>query len=443
MFFLPILYAFILSTVFALSYIRIYQKHFELRQFYYIGVILFLISIYIQLFSIRLFDMNIGYIALLSFITYPLSMSLIFRTNLFNILFLSLNAILKVYISFIFIAAIFANVSNTQFTITWIHQSSYYHLVQGNAYLFSTITLWLLDFKLLKDKLHDFFLLKRNLLLIIFIQMILIINMIWISVSNVNLPYLWYNNVLLIISFSVDIIYFLLRLFTANSSFFSAYKVHSDTLRKQLTFQIEHYKHYEAQTQEFLKFKHDYDKILKGISTLLINHEYDTVKKIVTDTHSDLDQLNITYKKYSNNLILDALLNDYAKRFEKISASFSSTTYITLSQMSDIKMLKLFYNILENAYEALLLVPNTSRRMIDISSIVVENYVKISFVNTVNLNVSSDIHKTNKKDSINHGFGISIINEIIQNYQGFLNRFVTYKDGLSFYNLEIFLPLDK
>ncbi len=437
---LYIIYAFLLSTVFAISYIKIYKHHFELRHLYYLGVILFLLSIYVQLFSVTFFDLNIGYIALLSFITYPISLLLIFRTNIFNILFLSLNAILKVYISFIFVSALFANGASTQFTITWIHESSYYHLSQGNAYLFSTLTMYLLDYFLLKNKLHDFFLLKRNLLLIIFIQIILITNMIWISVSNVSLPFLWYNNILLLIAFSVDIIYFLLRLFTANSSYFSAYKVHSETLRKQLSFQIEHYKNYEEQTNEFLKFKHDYDKILKGISTLLLNKEYDAVKKIVTDTNSDLDQLNITYKKYSNNLILDALLNDYAKRFEKISASFSSTTYITLSNMTDIKILKLFYNILENSYEALLKVPNTSRRMIDIKSDVVENYVKISFVNTVNESSSIQL-KTSKEDRINHGFGLSIINEIIQSYEGFSNRFITYKDGLSFYNLEIFLPL--
>ena len=351
---ISLLYAIIISTIFILLYVKVYSRYFNLRKHYYIGISLLLISIYIQFISNNINNVNIKYVGILSFITYPLSILLIFKTNIFNNLFLSLNAILKIYIAFVLFGTIYAVLNDIQYSTTWINGTNYFNLSQGHAYLISIGSLLLADHFLLKDKLKYFFQLKRNLLLIISIQLILIINMIWISVSNYNIPYVWYNNVLLLISFSVEIIYFLLRLFTANSSYFSSYKVHTNTLKKQLTFQLEHYKNYEEQMENFLKFKHDYDKVLSGIANLLVLKDYDSIKEIVADSSSELSQLNFNYKTYSNNLILDALLNDYAKRFERINAKFNSLTYINMININELRLIKLFYNILENAYEALL-----------------------------------------------------------------------------------------
>ena len=44
----------------------------------------------------------------------------------------------------------------------------------------------------------------------------------------------------------------------------------------------------------------------------------------------ELDSLQINYNKYSNNLVYDALLNDYRKRFVAIGANFESFSILTL-----------------------------------------------------------------------------------------------------------------
>lgn len=437
-----LLYALITSTIFVFLYVKIYSHYFNLRNHYYIGIFLLLLSVYIQFISNNASSINIKYIGILSFITYPLSILIIFKTNIFNNLFLSLNAILKIYIAFVLFGTIYAISNDAQYSTTWINGTNYFNLSQGHAYLLSIGSLLIADNFLLKDKLKYFFQLKRNLLLIISIQLILIVNMIWISVSNHNIPYIWYNNILVLISFSVDIIYFLLRLFTANSSYFSSYKVHTNTLKKQLSFQLEHYKNYEEQMENFLKFKHDYDKVLSGIANLLVLKDYDSIKEIVADSSSELSQLNFNYKTYSNNLILDALLNDYAKRFERINAKFSSFTYINMININELRLIKLFYNILENAYEALLKIENTNDRIINIKTEMLDNYIKLSFVNTTITSVIDENIKTDKLDSINHGFGKTIISDILIDYDGFSNSYLTTEDNLSFYNLEIFLPLD-
>ena len=230
---ITLIFALITSTIFIFFYINIYRKYFEMRMYSYLGKIMLLLSVYIQLFAIYL-QIDIRLIALLSFVTYPLSILLIFKTNYLNNFFLSLNAILKIYAAFIFFGALFAVFNNIQYNVQWITTTPFYNLAQGAAYLLSIGSLIIVDNYMIKEKLKFFFKLKSNLLLVSFIQIILLLNLIWISTSNTLLPQAWYNNSLLIIALSVDIIYFLLRLYIANSSYYITFMTHTETLKKTI-----------------------------------------------------------------------------------------------------------------------------------------------------------------------------------------------------------------
>ncbi len=436
---LSIVYAFVVSTTYIALYLHTYKKYFELRDYYYLGVIFVLLSIYLQFVITAYFDVYVGLAALLTFITYPIGLSLIYRTNIFNILFLSFNIIVKIYIMFLFFGTLFAAIEGVPYDPNWIRETDYFAFSQGNAYLLSIGSLYLFDVLLIRNKLKDFFLLKRNLLLLISIQMILIVNMAWLSFTEISVEAIWYNNMLLITSFSFEIIYFLLRLFTANSSHFSSFKVKTELLTKQLTTQIEHYKNYEEQMMSFSKFKHDYDKIIKTITNLLSLKQYDAISEILKDYSKELELMMATRKNYSNNMILDALLNDYEKRFMRVQTKFDSNAYIKLGTMTELDLIKLFYNILENALEAVQKV-SESTRIMEIKSEMVDDYIKISFVNTTD-SKTEITDKTTKLDSQNHGFGKSIINDVLTLYNGFSNAFVTVNEDVSFYHHEIFLPI--
>lgn len=168
----------------------------------------------------------------------------------------------------------------------------------------------------------------------------------------------------------------------------------------------------------------------------------DSITHIVSDSNTELDSLQINYNKYSNNLVYDALLNDYRKRFVAIGANFESIFYINFNlDISEINMIKLFYNILENAYEALLHVEDASKRLIKIDSERMDAYIKVSFVNTMNAKFSSLNLKSTKADKLQHGFGASIIDKILIQYKGFSNRYTTSDNGVDYYHLEIFLPV--
>lgn len=436
---IPIIYASVAATSYLLIYMFTYKNYFELRPKYILGVLFILLSVYAQFYVAISTDLSMGYTALLSFMTYPIGFHMIYKTNIFNILFLSFNVIVKIYIMFIFFATIYAFDQGVSYDRTWIQHTDYFALSQGNAYFLSIGSLYLADILLLRNKLKSFFLLKRNLLFIISIQIIILINMAWLSFTDVLVDANWYNLMLLITSFSFEIIYFLLRLFTANSSYFSSFKMRSDLLSKQLTNQIEHYKSYEERMRLFNQFKHDNQKVLASITQLMHLKEYDAIEQILKSYDQEFNRL-FERQTYSNNLILDALLNDYANRFEKIGTKFSARTYIKLNQLEELDLIKLFYNILENAHEALLEV-DTSLRSIEINSEIVKSYLKITFVNTT-IQTTIPLNKTIKADKENHGFGLSIIKDIIEKQEGFFNNFILLENNIPYYHLEIFLPLD-
>ena len=51
MYILYIIFAILISSIFSFLYIRIYSKFFELRKYYYLGLILFLFTICVQFFD--------------------------------------------------------------------------------------------------------------------------------------------------------------------------------------------------------------------------------------------------------------------------------------------------------------------------------------------------------------------------------------------------------
>src|SRR5690554_805869 len=119
---LSLLYAVITSTVFILLYINLYDKYFKRRKTFAFGIIFFLLAIYIQ-FITNYLKIDIKIIAILSFISYPLAIFLIFKSNVLHNIFLSLNAILKIYAAFVLFGAIFAIYNNIQYSRSEEHTS--------------------------------------------------------------------------------------------------------------------------------------------------------------------------------------------------------------------------------------------------------------------------------------------------------------------------------
>lgn len=96
--------------------------------------------------------------------------------------------------------------------------------------------------------------------------------------------------------------------------------------------------------------------------------------------------------------------------------------------MQEIDLCRIFSNVLNNALEASDKIEKTHRQ-IDVHSKVVNHWFTLVVENTYD-GITNDTKGTTKKEYVEHGFGLSIIEETVVQYHGLLkiarqaNRFI-------------------
>lgn len=413
--------SFIFSSFFLYLYLKNYSKYFAFRKNVLFAIILMFFATTIPLFNFKWLNDYIHLRVIFTSIAYFISFTLIYDTSIINSLFLTFNYILKNYCFFLIVAALVALRLNESLTLSLIDQPIYFHLTYVFSYALASLSIVSLDKLLLEPKSKELYRSKSLIALLITIQIVMLINLA-ILTNGESQPYKdnWYTITILLISLSIFTVYFLTRLFTANVSYLIKYKYHSSSLEKQLHNQLDHYYTYENQIQSFLKLKHDYEKTLNMISILTEKEDVSSIKRIVESYHKSVANSELNYQKYSNNLIVDALLNDYSKRFKLIDCSFSSLTHIPInSDLDDLNLIRLFSNIMDNMYEALLHIDDEIPKHASIITSFHDNYESLTFTNTTKESLNNLPIETTKSDKILHGFGIKIIDQIVESVGGF------------------------
>lgn len=435
--------SFIASTLFLFLYLRQYSTYFPFRRYAWFPILFLFAATTLTLFNFSWLNDYIHYRLLVAGLTYFIAFPLIFDSKLVTSVYLTFNFILKTYCTFLFFASLFAIAYDVSLTLDWITQSTYYHYAHFLSYLVASISMVSLDRLLLKKKMKEFFSTPKLVVFILVIQIILLLNLAVTSAGQ-SYPFqtLWFNFEILILSVSTFVIYFLTRYFTANMSYLVGYKYHNQALEKQLNIQLNHYVKYENQIQAFLKFRHDYDKTLHSISMLLAQQNYTSIHEVLAEEIDTISKKVIDYHKYSNHMIADAILNDYAQKLFAIECQLNATTYISLEvNLSDLDIIKLFYNIMDNIYEAVLKVNPRKDLSVTIDSAVHENFQMITFTNTMSMTHKKNHFATSKKNTVMHGFGLQIINEILNNAGGFATHKVIRNMNVHYFQLTLHLPL--
>lgn len=200
------------------------------------------------------------------------------------------------------------------------------------------------------------------------------------------------------------------------------YKVKTHILNDQLARQLRHYKSYQKYTEGIRAFKHDNKSIMMSLKTLLHSHDNEKAIQLIDNVFKDLQNKVQLHKKYSNNIVLDAFLQDLANLCEEkgIRYSFNAVAPIN-SGISQLDAIRIFSNIVDNSVEACEKVPITER-YINITSGIENCWVTLQVVNSYDGKVIDHNGKyiTTKKDSFHHGFGLKIISEIVESLGGFV-----------------------
>lgn len=181
----------------------------------------------------------------------------------------------------------------------------------------------------------------------------------------------------------------------------------------------------------------------------LVNIKYHDLKHMLSKLSTEDDALGLatsianSLKAYENNIVtgndtLDIVLTEQTLRFNQNGITFSCIADgSSISFMETLDIISLFSNALDNAYEAVIALPQekrevylTVRQTMGMASIVVEN------PHSTSITVQNGLPVTTKQDKEYHGFGVKSIRTTVEKYGGDLA--ISTDD--SWFKLKILIP---
>lgn len=227
---------------------------------------------------------------------------------------------------------------------------------------------------------------------------------------------------------------------TAKVSELFEYELHTRKLQEQLSRQMQHYKSYRRFTESYRAFKHDYKNMMTSVKTLLRNQEYEKAVRMLDDIHDTMQRDVLIHKTYSDNILLDAILQDAANTCEEKGIRFSAQARLPEDvSMTELDIVRVFSNVIDNAVEACNKVSG-SERFIEISSSGTQEWAIIEVTNSFNgeLLIAGSEPETTKKDRDFHGYGLRIIRKTIEDLGGLV--FIEPDQNKRIFNMKLCFP---
>lgn len=222
------------------------------------------------------------------------------------------------------------------------------------------------------------------------------------------------------------------------------YELHTE-LQQQLERQLRHYKAYQKYTESFQAFKQDYNHMITSVKSLLSIGEYQKAISLLDTIHEISHKQVPVQPSYSNNILLDALLQDTAARCEEQSTQFSANVYLPIGHnISETDIVRMFTNLFNNAAEACAKVTSDSERFISITSRFISHngWLKIETTNSFHgkVVIRNGIPESTKPNRDFHGLGLSIIDETATKLGGIMVIDVDQKEMI--FRTTLLLPVN-
>ncbi len=196
-----------------------------------------------------------------------------------------------------------------------------------------------------------------------------------------------------------------------------------EALETQLQSQKAHYTAFQKELEHYQKLRHDYTGLIQALHQAVSTEEYPRKLHLISEFEEVVAAHDLSIHRYSNNILLDAMLQETHRTCERHGIRFEAQLLMkqTTCGIKDIDAIRIYNNLLTNAIEANLKVPERACRFIRIRSknsagwsvVVVENAFD-GIIEAKNRKLLS------RKKAKGHGLGLEIVEEIIQAYGGFL-----------------------
>ena len=184
-------------------------------------------------------------------------------------------------------------------------------------------------------------------------------------------------------------------------------------------------------------WRHDYHSHIQAVKAHLKLEQYAEIGTYLDKLDTDLTNVDTVIK--SGNVMVDAILNS------KISIAASKKININAKAVvpkklaiSEIDLCIIIGNLLDNATEACVKLPDEADRLIRIYIDILKEQLYISVTNAVggSIRKSGNVYLSSKEKE-GHGFGLMRVDKITDKYGGFINR--QSEEGV--FATEIMLPL--
>lgn len=166
---------------------------------------------------------------------------------------------------------------------------------------------------------------------------------------------------------------------------------------------------YTHKYQELRKFKHDYNKQILMIKDYYLNQQDQLLPYLDTLSHHLYKANND-----SQNHIINMLYQYFKEEYPQVHSSIDDQILGTVT-MDDSKLSSLIYNLFKNSFEA------SSKTTVKDVSIALKNknsHLYIQIRNSIDQPVTLKEGYTSKDNKGDHGIGLTIIHDIVNEYHG-------------------------
>ncbi|MEA4895055.1 MAG: GHKL domain-containing protein [Oscillospiraceae bacterium] len=355
--------------------------------------------------------------------TVMVAFRLTFDSNNLQALYFSTFYVLSIYSSRGIIASAFSLLKNESINYIFGNQT-YNDLIWILAALFS-ISIFVLRREIFshKNEIKQLFRYPDQVRFVAVSRVVLIIYMALIDEGRYHdVPYTWLAITYYLSCLMVKMLMLFVESHAIRVSVQLEYELNTRQLEEQLSRQMRHYQSYKKYTEKFDAFQHDFKNMMASVSALISNNEYEKALSLINEIHNDLKKSSIVNNTYSNNIIADAIMQDTANLCEVMHIHFEAMVQLPdVLPISDIELVRLLSNIIDNAVEGCCRVPVTER-FIKASSTCIEGWISIEITNSYDglAAYNGEELQTSKPNKLSHGRGLRIVREIVENNGGIL-----------------------
>lgn len=185
-------------------------------------------------------------------------------------------------------------------------------------------------------------------------------------------------------------------------------------------------------------WRHDYRNHIQTMKAYLAMGRYEELADYLDQLDADLNQVDTVIK--TGNVMMDAVLNSKISvaRAKQIEVEAKATVPQQLS-IAEVDLCVILGNLLDNAIEACMQIPQESRRFIRIYIDVLQGQLYLYVINARAGELQRQAGSyLSTKSSREHGYGLMRMDRVVEKYHGYLDR----QDEEGVFATEVLLPLE-